>query len=47
MSDHVKLLAALLLAGIGAAGCTPEPGASAADQQAAEQQAGVQQAPVQ
>ncbi len=47
MSGHVALIAALLLAGTGTAGCTPEPTASAAEPQAAVQQAPVQQAAVQ
>lgn len=44
MSSHVALFAALLLAGTGTAGCTPEPTASAAEPQAAVQQTPVQQA---
>jgi hypothetical protein len=52
MSGQIVVLAALFLAGTGAAGCTPEPTASAAEQQAtvqhtAVQQPAVQQAPVQ
>lgn len=47
MSSRVALLAALLLAGIGTAGCTPEPSASAAERQAAIQQGAVQQGAVQ
>ena len=46
MSSHVALLAALLLAGIGTAGCTPEPSASAAEQQGVVQQGAVQQGAV-
>ena len=45
MSSHVALRAALLLAGT--AGCTPEPTASAAEQQAGVQTAPVQQAAAQ
>lgn len=46
MSGRVTLFAALLLAGTGTAGCTPEPNASAAEPQAIVEQAGGQQAPV-
>lgn len=47
MPNRVALRAALFVAGTGAAACTPEPTASAAEQQAPVKQAAVQQAAVQ